>query len=146
MPWEDVSPMEQKLKFVSAFASGHFTKTELCREYGISRKTGDKWINRYAEQGAKGLEERSRAPKSVANRTAEEVERLICGEKRLHPTWGPKKIHRILTTKHGLENPPAVSTVGEVLKRHGMVAERKRRGGVFNLPRPPSRPHRVVRR
>ena len=127
--------MEQKLKFVSLAGSARFSITELCQEFGISRKTGHKWIKRYGQDGQKGLEERSRAPKSVANRTAEEVERLICGEKRLHPTWGPKKIHRILTTKHGLENPPAVSTVGEVLKRHGMVAERKRRGGVFKVDR-----------
>jgi transposase InsO family protein len=127
--------MKQKQQFVSAFASGHFSKTELCLEYGISRKTGDKWLKRYAEQGAKGLEERSRAPKNVANRTSTEVERLICAEKRKHPTWGPKKIRRRLETEHGMEHPPAVSTVGEVLKRHGMVAEKKRRGGVFKVER-----------
>jgi len=135
MPWENVSPMEQKLEFVSLYGSGRFTKTELCREFGISRKTGDKWLNRYAQEGLKGLEERSRAPKSVANRTTEEVERLICAGKRKHPTWGPKKIRWLLETKHGLENPPAISTVGEVLKRHGMVAEKKRRGGVFKVER-----------
>ena len=73
MPWEDVSPMEQKQQFVSLYGSGRFTKTELCLEFGISRKTGDKWLNRYAQEGLKGLEERSRAPKSVANRTTEEV-------------------------------------------------------------------------
>jgi putative transposase len=127
--------MEQKLEFVSLYGSGRFTKMELCLEFGISRKTGDKWLNRYAQEGLKGLDERSRAPKSVANRTTEKVERLICAEKRKHPTWGPKKIRRRLETKHGLEKPPAVSTVGEVLKRHGMVAEKKRRGGVFKVER-----------
>ena len=64
----------------------------------------------------KALEERSRAPLSVTCRTPVEVERLIVAEKRLHPTWGPKKIRRVLETKHGVENPPVVSTVGEVLK------------------------------
>jgi len=83
----------------------------------------------------KGLEERSRAPKKVSNRTSEEVERLIVSEKRQHMTWGPKKIQRVLMIKHGLEKLPAVSTVGEVLKRHGMVEVRKRRGAVFKVER-----------
>ena len=96
----------------------------------------------------KGLEEHSRAPKSVTRRTTEEAERLIRTEKRLHSAWGPKKIHQILMTKHGLESPPGVSTVGEVLKRHGVVAERRRRGAVFNFERgslsAPERPNHVL--
>lgn len=109
--------------------------TELCREFGITRKTGHKWVTRYAESGLKGLEERSRVPKSVTCRTSTEIERLICGERRLHPTWGAKKIHNRLIVKYGVENPPVISTVGEILKRHGMVKERKRRGAVFKVDR-----------
>ena len=78
-----------------------------------------------------GLAARSRAPKSVTCRTARKIERLICTEKRLHSSWRPKKIHQVLLTKHGLESPPVVSTVSEVLKRHGLVAERGRRGAMF---------------
>jgi len=148
MPWKNVSPMEQKQRFVSMAGSGHFTMTELCRDFGISRKTGHKWVTRHAVGGIKALEERSRAPKSVTCRTSDEIERLICTEKRHRPTWGPKKIQRILTTKHGLEAPPAVSTVGEVLKRHGLVAERRRRGAVFKVERGsrtvPERPNHVI--
>jgi len=81
-----------------------------------------------------GLKERSRAPLSVAGRTSAEVERLIVGEKRLHVT-GTKEDPADLTVKYGLERPPAVSTVGEVLKRHGMVDERRRRGAVFKVER-----------
>jgi putative transposase len=135
MPWKNVSPMEQKHRFVILAGSHHFTTTELCREFGISRKTGHKWLSRHAAGGMKALEDHSRAPKSVTSRTEAAVERLICGEKRLHPTWGPKKIHRILTTRHGIELPPVVSTVGEVLKRHGLVRERGRRGSVFTVER-----------
>lgn len=135
MPWKSVSPMEQKQRFVSLAGSSHFTVTELCREFGISRKTGHKWLARHAQGGLKALEDRSRAPLSVTCRTSTDVERLIVAEKRLHPTWGPKKIRRVLETKHGLESPPVVSTVGEVLKRHGMVAERRRRGAVFKVAR-----------
>jgi transposase InsO family protein len=127
--------MEQKQRFVSLLSSDQFTMTELCETFGITRKTGHKWKNRYALHGMAGLEELSRAPKSVTNRTEEAVERLIVSEKRLHLTWGPKKIQRLLTTKHGLETPPVVSTVGEVLKRHGMVEASKRRGGLFTVER-----------
>jgi len=135
MPWKNESPMEQKRRFINLAQSGHFTVTELCQEFGITRKTGHKWLGRYAACGMEGLEERSRAPRSVACRTCEEVERLIVSEKRLHLSWGPKKIQRVLMVKHGMERPPVVSTVGEVLKRHGMVEARKRRGAVFKVER-----------
>jgi len=127
--------MEQKQRFVSLAQSGHFTVSELCEEFGITRKTGHKWLGRYAAGGMAGLEDRSRAPRSVTSRTSQEVERLIVSEKRLHLTWGPKKIQRVLTVKHGMEKPPVVSTVGEILKRHGMVKARKRRGSVFKVER-----------
>jgi len=127
--------MEQKERFVSLAQSGHFTVSELCEEFGISRKTGHKWLARYREGGRDGLAERSRAPKSVANRTPKERERLIVSEKRKHLTWGPKKIRRVLEVKHGVEKAPAISTIGEVLKRHGLVKARKGRGGVFKVER-----------
>ena len=116
--------MEQKQRFINLAQSGRFTVSELSEEFGITRKTGHKWLSRYAGGGMKGLEERSRAPKKVSNRTSEEVERLIVSEKRQHMTWGPKKIQRVLMIKHGLEKLPVVSTVGEVLRRHGMVEVR----------------------
>ena len=91
--------MEQKQRFINFAQSGRFTVSELCEEFGITRKTGHKWLLRYAVGGMKGLEERSRAPKKVSNRTSEEVERLIVSEKRQHMTWGPKKIQRVLMIK-----------------------------------------------
>jgi transposase len=95
--------MEQKQRFINLAQSGRFTVSELSEEFGITRKTGHKWLLRYAGGGMKGLEERSRAPKKVSNRTSEEVERLIVSEKRQHMTWGPKKIQRVLMIKHGME-------------------------------------------
>ena len=103
--------MEQKHQFVSLVGSGRFTITELCLEFGISRKTGHKWLLRHEENGIAGLEDRSRAPKCSAGRTSDDVERLIVPERRLHPTWGPKKIRRILETKYRIETPPP-GTVG----------------------------------
>jgi transposase InsO family protein len=140
--------MEQKQRFVSLLSSNQFTMTELCETFGVSRKTGHKWKKRYAVHGIAGLAPQSRAPKSVNARTEDAVERLIVAERRLHPTWGAKKIRQVLETKHGLENPPVVSTVGEVLKRHGMVKERRRRGGLFRVERgaltPPERCNHVL--
>jgi len=127
--------MEEKQRFVNLMESGHFTVSELCEEYGVSRKTGHKWLARYAEAGRAGLEDRSRAPKTVNGRTDAEIERCIVNLRRAHMTWGPKKIQRVLMTKHGVERPPAVSTVGEVLKRHGMIEARRKRPGVFKVER-----------
>ena len=93
MPWKKELPMEQRERFVILAQSDRYTKKELCEQFGISRKTGHKWLRRFEEEG---LEERSRAPKCVANRTEVQVERLIVKEKRLHPTWGPKKLQRII--------------------------------------------------
>ena len=124
--------MELRQRFVSLAESGHFTISELCEQFSISRKTGHKWIVRYRDFGIAGLADRSRAPIHSPARTPSEIERLIVTEKRLRPTWGPKKIHRILTTKHGIELPPAVSTVGDILKRNGLVKKRRRRGGAYN--------------
>ncbi len=121
---------------------------ELCESFGISRKTGHKWKARYEAHGMVGLKDRSRAPKTVTSRTEEAVERLIVAEKRLHPTWGLKKIQRVLGVKHEVDRLPVVSTVGEVLKRHGLVKARKRRGGLFTVERgtltPPERSNHVL--
>ena len=115
--------------------SDRYTITELCEEFWISRKSGHKWLSRYAVLGKAGLLDQSRSPKIVHNRTRSEVERLIIKEKRLHMTWGPKKLQRELETKHSIESLLAVSTVGEVLKRHGLVKARSRKAGVFKVER-----------
>ena len=135
MPWKTVLPTEERQRFVALAASDRYTVSELCEEFGISRKTGHKWLARYAMDGARGLADRSRAPKSSSARTPADVERLIVAERRLHPTWGPKKIRRALAVKHGLGRPPATSTVGEVLKRNGLVKSRRRRAGKFRVDR-----------
>lgn len=127
--------MEEKLRFVSLAESGRFEFVRLCREFEISRKTGYKWLGRYQQFGSEGLKELSRAPKSQAGKTDAEVEALIVTERRRHPTWGPKKIGRILEVKHGIERVPALSTIGEILKRNGMVEARRRRPGAFPVER-----------
>jgi len=123
------------LKFVTLANSGRFNITELCEQFGISRKCGHKWLVRHAEGGAKALVDGSRAPHSSPKRTSEFMERIIVSERRLHPTWGPKKLQAVLERKHATELQPAVSTLGEILKRHGMIKARRRRPGAFDVKR-----------
>lgn len=132
MPWQNVTCMEEIIRFVILARSGRFTLTDLCEQFGISRKTGYKYLERYAAEGMIGLQPRSHRPHQFPQRTDEAVESLILAERRLHHTWGPKKIQDILLKKHGVESPPACSTIGEILRRHGVSVRRKRRPGGYH--------------
>ncbi len=131
MPWKNVTPMEEIIRFVMLAQSERFTVTELCEQFGISRKTGYKHLERYAVDGLKGLQLRSHRPHRFPQRTEEAVTALILSERRLHRTWGPKKLHRVLEVKHGIESPPARSTIGEILRRHGLSVQRRRKPGLY---------------
>jgi transposase InsO family protein len=131
MPWKTITPMEEIVRFVMLAQSDRFTVTELCEQFGISRKTGYKHLERYGAEGLKGLQIRSHRPNSFPQHTDQTVEDLIVTERRLHRTWGPKKLHKILELKHGIESPPARSTIGAILRRHGLSVTRRRRPGVY---------------
>jgi putative transposase len=131
MPWQNVTPMEEIIRFVTLANTERFTITELCEQFGISRKTGYKYLERYEAQGLKGLQVRSHRPHQFPQRTDEAIEALILAERRLHRTWGPKKLHKILQIKHGIESPPARSTIGEILRRHGLSVRRRRKPGAY---------------
>jgi len=131
MPWNTVTHMDEITRFVILAQTDRFTITELCEQFGISRKTGYKHLERYAANGLKGLQVRSHRPREFPQRTAETVEALILAERRLHRTWGPKKLHKVLQVKHGLESPPARSTIGEILRRHGLSVHRRRTPGAY---------------
>jgi transposase InsO family protein len=122
-----VLPMEMKLRFVSLARSGRFRVSELCKEFGISRKTGHKWLGRYEAAGSAGLAEMSRSPKHSPQRTAEAVERLLVKERRKHPTWGPKKLQVVLQETLESQEIPACSTIAGILKRNGLVKVKARR-------------------
>ena len=108
MPWKETNPMTEKERFVMLVQTGRFTITELCADFGISRKTGHKYLQRYEAEGRAGLTERSRRPKVCPAMTVEAVEHLILKERRKHPTWGAKKIHDLLLKVHGLEDRPHI--------------------------------------
>src|SRR5271170_3366659 len=131
MPWKNVTPMEEMIRFVMLAQSSRFTVTELCEQFGISRKTGYKHLERYASDGLKGLQPRSHRPHQIPRRTDAVVTALILAERRLHRTWGPKKLHKVLEVKHGIESPPARSTIGEILRRHGLSVQRRRKPGLY---------------
>lgn len=131
MPWNIITPMEEIIRFVTLANSGRFTVTELCEQFGISRKTGYKHLERYADGGLRALQPRSHRAHSFPQRTDESVEALILAERRLHRTWGPKKLHKILEVKHSIESPPAQSTIGAILRRHGLSVPSRRRPGVY---------------
>src|SRR5437879_8834575 len=92
MPWKETSAMDQRIKLIADWLSGDYCKSELCRIYGISRPTADKWIGRYEQHGVPGLEELERAPHRHPNQTAEELRALIVQTKLQRQKWGPKKV------------------------------------------------------
>lgn len=131
MSWKNVTPMEEIIRFVMLAQSARFTVSELCEQFGISRKTGYKYLARYAADGLPGLAVRSHRPHRFPGRTDAAVEALILAERRLHRTWGPKKLHKVLEVKHGLESPPARSTIAEILRRHGLSERPRRKPGMY---------------
>lgn len=100
---------------------------ELCRHYGISRKTGYKIVARWEQAGAAGLEDRSRAPQQHPNQTAEEIAAAVLARRRAHMRWGPRKLRRWLEDRHPRRRWPAASTIGELLRREGLAHARRLR-------------------
>jgi len=119
--------MDQKLLFIADARRSLLSTTEICDRYGISRKTGYKWIQRYREDGPQGLRDRSRRPRSCPHATRADTLALLLEARRHHPTWGAKKLLRILSRKHPTWEWPARSTVCDLLKRHGLVPKARRR-------------------
>jgi len=127
MPWSETSPMDQKRLFIKDYMRGQFAMTELCVRYGISRKTGYKWIGRFDESGAAGLVDQSRRPRRSPAATPRELVGPILELRRRHPTWGAKKLLSVLESRHPRVAWPARSTVCDILKREGLVTHRRRR-------------------
>ena len=118
MPWKDETMEQNREEFVKRVLSHEKSKIELCREYGISRPTGDKWIKRYLETG--DMSDQSRRPFHTANKINPETENRIIAARRREPAVGAKKLHRMLTND-GWESPPSVSTINAVFKRNGLI-------------------------
>ena len=121
MPWKASSVMEERLRFVARLLDGE-AMTDVCRDFGVSRKTGYKIFDRYKEHGLTALSDRSRRPVRYANQLPQQVESLIVQLKAEKPYWGARKIRELLVRRlDGDVRVPAKSTIHAVLDRHGLV-------------------------
>jgi transposase InsO family protein len=118
--------MSERVKFIAAFLRCDDSFSDLCRDFGISRKTGYKWLRRYELEGPRALEDRSRAPHHHPQATGEHLVERIVSLRRRHPRWGPRKLRVILLRRHPRIVLPAASTIGDILQRHGLVRRRRR--------------------
>lgn len=119
MPWNEMTRMSQRQDFLKLSQTDDISFAELCRRFGISRKTGYKWKGRGGE-----IEDRSRRPLLSPERTAAEVEARVIELRQKHPAWGGRKIARRLLNL-GVEDAPAPSTVTNILRRRGLLESRK---------------------
>lgn len=119
--------MQERIRFIADLNSGLYTMTELCERYGISRKTGYKWQDRFEGAGVTGLSERSHVPKHCPHRMAPRLRRALLIARLRHPTWGPRKLLGWLTRRWPDTSWPAPSTVGDLLRREGLIVPRRRR-------------------
>lgn len=126
MPWQESSVMSERVRFVCRLEDGE-RMTDLCHEYGISRKTGYKFWDRYQKIGLAGLYDHVRAPKCVHNRTSPELQQLIIDWKLKHPTWGAKKIRAELDRSQKGIRIPSFQTVHNILRKAGYVKHRRQR-------------------
>ena len=117
--------MDERMQFVARRLAGE-AMAELCREFGISRKTGYKIFDRYQACGVQGLTDRSRRPYRYANQLPFQVENFVLNVKREHPSWGARKIRERLLRRFSGIPIPAKSTIHAVLDRYGLVERRGR--------------------
>lgn len=127
MTWKETCPMDEKMKFIVAVNESDESIAQLCRRFGISRKTGYKWIDRYETDGPAGLEDRAPIPYRCPHQTPIEVVDALLDVRRLHPTWGPKKVRAWLEAKGSHGSLPAVSTIAQLFTSYGLIRPRRRR-------------------
>lgn len=121
MPWKEVSTMSLREEFVRLAEQHQLSFQKLCERYTISRKTGYKWLKRYASQGASGLADLSRRPRKFPNQLSDPEEKPIVELRGEHRVWGARKIRRLLQDR-GVKRVPATSTISRVFHRHGLMA------------------------
>lgn len=134
MPWRTTDLVAIREEFVKQAMSGQYPVAALCNAYGISEKTGHKWLNRFKEEGRPGLSDRSHAPLETPHKMSLEVRREILALREKHPTWGPKKLKVVLRRRLPERHWPAASSIGELLRREGCVKPTRRKSRAVGLP------------
>jgi transposase InsO family protein len=127
MPWKESRIVNERVKFIADILKGEQNLTELCQLYGISRKTGYKWLERFQQAGPAGLEDLDRRPQSCAPATPDAIVQQILELRSEHPTWGPRKLRARLEQTRGDTHWPAASTINGILRRAGLVHAKKRK-------------------
>lgn len=138
MPWRSSSSMDLRTQFIADYLRGVFTISELSREYQISRKTAYKWIDRYDADGATALVDRSRRPHYSPQATSPDIVQALLTKRRRHPHWGAKKLLKLLAQAEPQRNWPARSTACDLLRRHNLVRQTRRRRVIGHAGKPTS--------
>jgi putative transposase len=137
MPWKEVKPMDEKLLFIADCLRETDSLSQLCSHYGISRKTGYKWLDRYRGAGLDGLEERSRRPHTAVGETPYAIRQTILElRRRGHEPPGPKKLQALLAARFPDQPPPCRTTIYSILKHAGLIEPQRRRRRVAPQPGP----------
>ncbi|HXZ71052.1 MAG TPA: IS481 family transposase [Streptosporangiaceae bacterium] len=124
--------MDQRERFIVAQRHALYTMTELCAHYGVSRKTGYKWLDRFQEGGRAALRDQSRAPHHCPHKISADLAALLCSARRAHPTWGPGKLRDWLAPRQPGVRWPALSTMEDLFARAGLVKKRRRRRPIWH--------------
>ena len=120
--------MDERLRFIQDAQSDQWKMVELCARYGVSCRNGYKWLARFAEEGRRGLADRSRAPHHCPHKIRPVLEDLLCEFRRTYPDWGARKLLKVLAGRHPeITDWPAASTAADLLARRGLVQKRRRR-------------------
>lgn len=130
MPWKETHVDDQRVLFIAEWLREEWSMSALCREFGISRVTGYLWVDRYKSEGSPGLQDRNRAPHTHPNQVPEAMEQRLLRLRQEHPTWGGAKLKAWLELNEPLDDSqrwPAVSTIGALLERHGLISRRRKR-------------------
>jgi transposase len=128
MALRQLSTTEQRFRAVLAVEAGDRVG-EVAAQFGVSRQSLSSWLRRYRAHGLEALEDRSHRPVTIPHQASPEVEAAVCDMRRDHPRWGPVRIEFELG-RDGCPGPvPSRATVYRILRRHGLVAGRKRRRG-----------------
>jgi transposase InsO family protein len=128
--------MDQRVALIADWLREEWTMTELARRYDISRKTAYKWVDRYIADPHHGLTERSRAPHAHGRTLPAVVREAVVALRERHPHWGAKKLRAVLQRRHPRRAWPAASTIGDLLRRAGLSAPRRRERYVVPLTQP----------
>jgi putative transposase len=127
MGWMETCAVDERMRFMIAAEKGEESFAALCRQFGVSRRVGYKWLARYQEAGVEGLWDRSRAPLHHPQEIADELAERCLAVRRTHPSWGPRKVRAFLERQAPGTDWPVASTIGGLFDREGLTVKRKLR-------------------